>query len=124
MSIVEFPIADRPITESEVDKLHSKAFRDLEGGICDCATMARIAAQIVTNEAGLDGELVFAVAHVSEMLTALKANGLSARNARSSCRVPDTGRTWQQSVTSSREEPMGLPIDFKTVAEPFVSRTI
>jgi hypothetical protein len=71
-NIVEFPIADRPITESELDKLHSEAFRNLEPGICDCACMAQIAAQIVTNEAGLSGELVFAVTH------ALKANYYAA----------------------------------------------
>jgi hypothetical protein len=40
-NIVEFPIADRPITESEIDKLHSEAFRDLEPGICDCAAWRR-----------------------------------------------------------------------------------
>ncbi len=40
-NIVEFPIADRPITESEIDKLHSEAFRNLEPGICDCACMAQ-----------------------------------------------------------------------------------
>jgi hypothetical protein len=54
-NVVEFPAADRPITESEIAKLHSEAFRDLEPGICDCTTMAQIAAQIVTNEAGLSG---------------------------------------------------------------------
>jgi hypothetical protein len=46
-NVVEFPPSDRPITESEIDKLHSEAFRDLESGICDCATMAKIAAQMV-----------------------------------------------------------------------------
>jgi hypothetical protein len=29
-SIIEFPVADRPITENEIAKLHSEAFRDLE----------------------------------------------------------------------------------------------
>jgi len=79
-NIVEFPTTDRPITESEIDKLHSEAFRNLEPGICDCETMAGIAAQIVTNEAGLSGELVFAVAHVSEMLATLKTNYYAAWN--------------------------------------------
>ena len=37
-----------------------------------------VAAQIVTNEAGLSGELVFAVTHVYEMLTALKTNYYAA----------------------------------------------
>ncbi len=71
-------LSDRPITEREIDKLHSEAFRNLEPGICDCACMAQIAAQIVTNEAGLSGELVFAVTHVYEMLTALKTNYYAA----------------------------------------------
>jgi hypothetical protein len=78
-TIIEFPIADRPITESEIDKLHSGAFRDLEPGICDCTTMAKIAAQMVlAKDDGTNRELVFAVAHVSEMLTALKTNYYAA----------------------------------------------
>jgi hypothetical protein len=32
-NVVDFPAPDWPITEAEVDKLHSKAFRDLEGRI-------------------------------------------------------------------------------------------
>jgi hypothetical protein len=40
--------------------------------------MAQIATQIVTNETGLSGELVFAVTHAFEMLTALKANYYAA----------------------------------------------
>ena len=46
-NLVEFPIADRPITESEIDKLHSEAFRNLEPLICDCTSMAKIAAQMM-----------------------------------------------------------------------------
>jgi hypothetical protein len=42
-NIVEFPVADRPITESEIDKkLHSEAFRNLEGEICDLDRMGEI----------------------------------------------------------------------------------
>jgi hypothetical protein len=79
MSVIEFPAADRPITESEIDKLHSEAFRDLEPEICDCTTMAKIAAQMVlAADDGTNSELVFAVCHVSEMLTALKANYYAA----------------------------------------------
>jgi hypothetical protein len=37
---------DRPITEQEVDRLHSKNFRDLEGRINDCAIMAAIALEM------------------------------------------------------------------------------
>jgi hypothetical protein len=78
-NVVEFPPSDRPITESEIDKLHSEAFRDLEPSICDCESMAKIAAQIVfTKDDGTNREMLFAVAHVSEMLTALKKNYYAA----------------------------------------------
>ena len=77
-NVVEFPPSDRPITESEIEKLHSDAFRDLVGEICDCESMAKIAAQIVMNIRTDDRELVFAVAHVSEMLSALKADYYAA----------------------------------------------
>ena len=78
-NVVEFPPSDRPITESEIDKLHSDAFRDLESGICDCATMAKIAAQMVLAEDdGTNRELVFAVVHVSEMLSAFKVSYYAA----------------------------------------------
>jgi hypothetical protein len=40
--------------------------------------MAKIAAQMVTNKAGIDGELVFVVCHVFEMLIAFKANYYAA----------------------------------------------
>jgi hypothetical protein len=62
----------------EIDKLHSEAFRDLESGICDCTTMAKIAAQIVLSANTTDRELVFAVCHVSEMLDAFKASYCAA----------------------------------------------
>ncbi|MEH2521579.1 hypothetical protein V1279_007152 [Bradyrhizobium sp. AZCC 1610] len=78
MNVVEFPIADRPITESQMDKLHSQAFRDLESRICDCVSMAKIAAQAVMNIRTDDRELVFAVAHASEMLDTLKADYYAA----------------------------------------------
>ena len=79
-NVVEFPAADRPVTEEEIDKLHSEAFRDLESRICDCVSMGKIAAQAVMNLRTDDRELVFAVAHVSEMLTALKADYYAAWN--------------------------------------------
>jgi hypothetical protein len=46
-NIVEFPIADRPITESEIAKLHSEAFRDLEGDVCDLERMGQIAEDLI-----------------------------------------------------------------------------
>jgi hypothetical protein len=83
-NIVEFPGAEPPpegYSEQYIDKLHSEAFRDLESGICDCTTMAKIAGQMVTNmkiDEGANDELVFAVCHVSAMLDALKANYYAA----------------------------------------------
>src|SRR5258706_16083558 len=47
--ILTFPgdgLPDRPITEQEVDKLHSENFRDLEGRISNCMTMAAIAHEL------------------------------------------------------------------------------
>ena len=78
-NVVDFPAADRPITETKVDALHATAFRDLEPTICDCVSMAKIAAQmVITKDDGTDRELVFAVAHVSEMLDAFKASYYAA----------------------------------------------
>jgi hypothetical protein len=78
-NIVEFPLPDRPITESEIDKLHSEGFRDLESGICDCASMAKVAAQMMLRaDDGTNRELVFAVVHVSEMLRAFRASYYAA----------------------------------------------
>ena len=48
--------ADRPVTKSEIDKLHSEAFRDREGEVCDLARMARLM-QLQVHEAV--GELSF-----------------------------------------------------------------
>jgi hypothetical protein len=76
--IVEFPRADRPITESEIAELHSKAFRDLEGGVCDLERMGQIAQDcIVQCVAGEDGyrdlELsTFAVTQLAKMLREFK----------------------------------------------------
>jgi hypothetical protein len=78
-NVVDFPASDRPVTKSEIDKLHGEAFRDLEPAICDCVNMAKIAAQmVITKDDGTDRELVFAVAHVSEMLDALKSGYYAA----------------------------------------------
>jgi hypothetical protein len=48
-SIIEFPTADKPITESEIDKLHSKAFRNLEGEVCDLDRAGEIANDLIMN---------------------------------------------------------------------------
>jgi hypothetical protein len=77
-NIVEFPIADRPITESEIDKLHSEAFRNLEGEVCDLERMGQIAqdpiVQCVAREDGYrELELSsFAVAQLAKMLRDFK----------------------------------------------------
>jgi len=47
---VEFPPSDRPEhqwTESEVDKIHGRSLRDLEGHISDCVWMSVIALEMV-----------------------------------------------------------------------------
>jgi hypothetical protein len=48
--IFPFPgdgLPDRPITEQEVDRLHSKNFKDLEGRINNCTLMVEIAMDLV-----------------------------------------------------------------------------
>jgi hypothetical protein len=76
--IVEFPTTDRPITESESAELHSRAFRDLEGVVCDLERMGQIAQDLIVQcVAGEDGyrelELsTFAVAQLAKMLRDFK----------------------------------------------------
>jgi len=77
-NVVDFPVADRPITEDQIDKLHSQAFRDLESRICDCVCMVKIAARAVMNIRTDDCESVFAAAHASEMLDTLKVDYYAA----------------------------------------------
>jgi hypothetical protein len=79
--IFTFPgdgLPDRPITEQEVDRLHSKNFRDLEGRINDCAIMAAIAhemamAAIVGAEPKHE-KAQFAVCKAAQMLKQLQAD--------------------------------------------------
>jgi hypothetical protein len=70
--VIPFPSA---VPESEV---HAKAFRDLEGRIADCVSMAKIAADQIYNLETEDRELVFAVAHSWELLAKLKADYYAA----------------------------------------------
>jgi hypothetical protein len=63
---------------SSEDDRHARAFRDLEGRISDCVTMAGISAQMITNASGVEGEVVFVVTHTSGMLTKLKADYYAA----------------------------------------------
>jgi hypothetical protein len=44
-NVVEFPIADHPITEGEIAELHSRAFRDLEGGSKSAISNGRLLTQ-------------------------------------------------------------------------------
>jgi len=77
-NVVEFPTTDRPITESEIAELHSRAFRDLEGGVCDLERMGQIAQDLIVQcVAGEDGyrdlELsTFAVTQLAKMLRDFK----------------------------------------------------
>ena len=66
-----------PRTPDSETKRQLDGFCDLENSLCDCVTMASIAAQIAANS-GADGELILAVCHVSEMLDALKVKYYAA----------------------------------------------
>ncbi len=77
-NVVPFPHEQQPLSEAEIDKIHSAAFRDLEGRISDCAIMAGIALQLA--EHAIEGnqdkheKAMFAVFEVARMLKRLKAN--------------------------------------------------
>ena len=77
-NLIKFPLPDRPITEGEIDKLHSEAFRDLEGDVCDLERMGQIAqdpiVQCVAREDGYrELELSsFAVTQLAKMLRDFK----------------------------------------------------
>ena len=56
-NIVEFPITDQPEhqwTESEVDKIHAQAFRDLEMSLRDAVRMSEIAAELMLRARMID----------------------------------------------------------------------
>jgi hypothetical protein len=77
--VVQFPgkPSDRALIDDR-DRRHAKAFRDLEGRISDCVTMAGIGVQMITNARDVEGEVVFVVSHTSAMLTKLKADYYAA----------------------------------------------
>jgi hypothetical protein len=79
--VIQFPGApsERALTDDS-DRRHSQAFRDLEGRLSDCQSMAKIAAQLMTDTPTMDGELVFAVCNTAGMLTALQADYYAAWN--------------------------------------------
>ena len=73
--IITFPgagLPDRPVTESEIDKLHGDAFRDLEMSLRDCVRMSGIAAELILRAKLEDNSLSFAVFHTAEMLMRLE----------------------------------------------------
>jgi hypothetical protein len=69
---------DHPITEGERAEIHSRAFRDLEGAVCDLERMGQIAQDLILQcVAGEDGyrelELsTFAVAQLAKILRDFK----------------------------------------------------
>ena len=71
-NVIQMPLPDRPITETEVDKLHSAAFRSLETSLRDCVRMAGIAAQVMFDANVEDEQLRFAVFHSAKMLADLE----------------------------------------------------
>jgi hypothetical protein len=77
-NVVPFPHEQRPLLEAEIDRLHSAAFRNLEGGISDCVVMASIALELA--ERAIKGrqnkheKAMFAVFEVARMLKRLKAD--------------------------------------------------
>jgi len=79
-NLLEFPIADRPITESEIDKRHSKNFRDLEGRICDLDRMGEIARNLIMKCAAREDSFhnlelaTFAIWQLAKMLKTLRSD--------------------------------------------------
>jgi hypothetical protein len=83
-SIIEFPIADRPITENEIYKLHSEAFRDLEGEVCDLDRTGEIGNDLIMNCAAREDSChnlelaAFAVWQLAKMLKEFRASYYAA----------------------------------------------
>jgi hypothetical protein len=79
--ILTFPgdgLPDRPVTEQEVDRLHSQNFKDLEGRINNCALMAAIAMDLVIPLImGIEPEkekAQFAIHNAAQMLKQLQTD--------------------------------------------------
>lgn len=79
-NVVDFPAADRPMPEDEIAKLHSEAFRDLEGEVCDLDRMGEIAQNLIMRCAAREDSLhdlelaTFAVGQLAKLAKELKAN--------------------------------------------------
>jgi hypothetical protein len=72
MSVIEFPGRGTSPEDRSEEEIHAEAFRDLEGHIGDCATMAKITSQFMANAQCTDETLAFSVFHLTEMLLNLK----------------------------------------------------
>jgi hypothetical protein len=77
-NIVDFPAADRPIAETDIEALHAEAFRHLENRLMDCVSMSKIAFDLICEHKTEDSEMVFAVAHTWELLEKLKKDYYAA----------------------------------------------
>jgi hypothetical protein len=76
VTILEFPaLLTGPTPDSQRDRLHADAFRDLEGPLCDCVHMAVIARHLAANAVIQDGDLI---GHTAEMPEALQVNYMAA----------------------------------------------
>jgi hypothetical protein len=78
MSVIEFPGHGTSPEDRSDDEIHAEAFRDLEGHIGDCATMAKITSQFMANAQCTDERLAFSVFHLTEMLLNLKKHYYAA----------------------------------------------
>ena len=81
--IIQFPGTEPPpegYSEQYIDKLHSAAFRDMEGEVCDLERMGEISQRVImgcmAREDGLrELELAqFAVLELAKMLREFRAN--------------------------------------------------
>lgn len=74
--IVQFPGAEAPSS----DKVHAKAFRDLEGQVCDLERMGDIAQQLIMECAATEDSFrqlelaVFAVQQLQKMTRDFRSN--------------------------------------------------
>src|ERR1700682_2242020 len=86
-SIIEFPGREPPPeghSEQYIDKLHSDAFRDLEGEVCDLDRMGEIANDLIMNCAAREDSYhnlelaTFAVWQLAKMLKEFRASYYAA----------------------------------------------
>jgi hypothetical protein len=77
--VVQFPgvQSDRALHDDSGQR-QAQAFRDLEGRLSDCVTMAGISCQMITNASDVEGEVVFVVTHTADMLRKLQADYYAA----------------------------------------------